>query len=368
MPHRLLDRIRNKRELLAQAFGAIGLIGLLEQIAMRRSVLVVLTYHRIAVPGLFSNPYYDPVISATPEVFETQIRFLSKRYRILHLQALLDLLADTSASTKVLSKPRKPMVLITFDDGYRDTYESAVPILRMLGVPATFFIPTGFIGAPRLPWWDHVAYVLKRTHVSQLRLERYPGDIHPTIINLRPTFNGHQCTVGIMTVIRLFLKGVIKDEPWFLAQLDEQAEVPTDTSTLGRELFMDLDQVRHLIEAGMAVGSHSWSHRALASLDDAGQRHELIESKRFLESALGQEIQSLAYPYGWAGSFTERTAQFAREAGYRLAFSSLEGVNQLGSAVFRPFALRRLNVGTGDSPLLLRARAVLHTAVGKSFL
>ena len=60
MPRRLLDRITNKRELLARAFGSLGLIGLLEQIALRRPALVVLTYHRIAVPGNASNPYYDP--------------------------------------------------------------------------------------------------------------------------------------------------------------------------------------------------------------------------------------------------------------------------------------------------------------------
>ena len=73
MPCRLLDRITNKRELLARAFGSLGFIGLLEQIALRRPALVVLTYHRIAVPGNASNPYYDPVISATPDAFEAQI-------------------------------------------------------------------------------------------------------------------------------------------------------------------------------------------------------------------------------------------------------------------------------------------------------
>jgi peptidoglycan/xylan/chitin deacetylase (PgdA/CDA1 family) len=174
--------------------------------------------------------------------------------------------------------------------------------------------------------------------------------------------------MAITMVVRSFLDGAIEDEPWFLAQLDEQAEVPIDSRTLGRELFMNLDQVKQLANAGMSIGSHGQSHRALASLPDATQHHELTESKRFLQSSLGLEIKALAYPFGWGETFTARTMQLAIEAGYHLAFSSLEGINRPGNAAFQPFALRRLNVGTGDSPMLLRGRAVLHAAFGTSFL
>src|SRR5271166_1946948 len=126
LPRRLLDRITNKRELLARAFGSLGLIGLLEQIALRRPALVVLTYHRIAVPGNTSNPYYDPVISATPDAFEAQIRFLSTRFHILGLQALLNIAADKGMNARVLLNAGKPIALVTFDDGYRDHCETAL--------------------------------------------------------------------------------------------------------------------------------------------------------------------------------------------------------------------------------------------------
>ena len=76
----------------------------------------------------------------------------------------------------------------------------------------------------------------------------------------------------------------------------------------------------------------------------------------------------IAYPFGWPGTFTARTTELAAEAGYHVAFSSLEGVNRPGRPGFEPLALRRLNVGTGDSPPLLRARAALHAAVGRSLV
>src|SRR5205823_5490272 len=70
----LLDRIPNKREFLARSIGSLGILRLMEGIAAARPpALVVFTYHRIAVPGIDSDDYYDPVISATPEAFRAQV-------------------------------------------------------------------------------------------------------------------------------------------------------------------------------------------------------------------------------------------------------------------------------------------------------
>src|SRR5438045_3267414 len=158
--------MRNKREFLARVFGRLGVLGLLERVgATARPGLVVLTYHRIAEPG--ANPFYDPVISATPESFCAQIEWLRGRVRILTLPELL-------AQLESGSPWREPAALLTFDDGYRDNFEVAVPILRERNVPATFFLPTAFLEAPRLPWWDHVAYVIKQTRARQIVVERSP--------------------------------------------------------------------------------------------------------------------------------------------------------------------------------------------------
>ena len=131
---------------------------------------------------------------------------------------------------------------------------------------------------------------------------------------------------------------------------------------------MDWDQVKQLASAGMSIGSHGHTHRALGELEDEIQRHELIESKRILESQLGREVTAIAYPFGWDGTFSRHTVALAAEVGYRLGFSSLEGVNQPKKPRFESLALRRLTVGTGDSPALLHARASLHAALGNSFL
>jgi peptidoglycan/xylan/chitin deacetylase (PgdA/CDA1 family) len=357
---RLLNRIPNKRDFLARSLGSLGILRLLEGLpASRRPTLVVLTYHRIAEPGIDTNPYYDPVISATPEAFRAQVRFLRDRFQILSLQDVLDWDVASMTSSGTMA------VLITFDDGYRDNFDVALPILHELGAPAMFFIPTEFLQRPRLPWWDHVACAIKRTNATTIKLKWQPDGVETTIdLENDPTVSRRTAT--IMTIIRAFLDGSVRDEPWFLAQLDQQAGVVIDDESSGRDLFMGPDQVCQLVGAGMSVGSHGHSHMALAQLDEPAQRLELSGSKQILEQLLGSDVTAVAYPYGWPGTFTARTCALAAEAGYRLAFSSVEGVNHPGAADFDPMDLRRLNVGTGDSCRLLHARAALHGVFGRS--
>ena len=348
MRSRLAALIPNKREFLARRLRDTGMLRLLER-AARRPALLVVTYHRIGRDP--ESPYYDPVDSASAEAFRRQLRDLRDHFRIVGLHDLLDLAARDLPLAE-------PTALITFDDGYRDNYERALPILRELGVPAVFFIPTSFFEEPRLPWWDHAAFVLKRTARTRIELA-HP---EPLTIEVAPSARD----AAIAEVIGLYLTGRIVDEPTFRRHLEERADVSVDEAALGRALFMSWDQVRALADAGHAIGSHSHDHRRLAGLSDDEQRRDLAESKRLLEARLGRPIEALAYPFGWAGTYAESTKQTARSLGYRLAFASAEALNRPGE--FDPFEIRRLSVGYADSPILFRARTALHGAIGKSFL
>jgi peptidoglycan/xylan/chitin deacetylase (PgdA/CDA1 family) len=349
--------MRNKREYLARVFGRVGLLELLERVvSATRPGLIVLTYHRIAEPG--ANLFYDPVISATPESFRAQIDWLKGQVRVLSLPEFMALLESGSPW-------REPVALVTFDDGYRDNFEVAVPILREQNVPATFFLPTAFLESPRLPWWDRVAYVIKQTHQRRLDLKRSPNQSQPS---LSIDLEAMPRSTAILAIIRAFLDNTIADEPWFLDQLSARAEVPIDGESLARALFTNWDQMRQVVDfdSTLTIGSHGHSHQKLAGLDEASQRHELTESKRILESRLGREVAALAYPYGWSGAYTPQTKALAAETGYRLAFASIEGVNR--SDTLDPYDIRRLGVGSGDSAALLRARAALFGTFGTSFL
>jgi peptidoglycan/xylan/chitin deacetylase (PgdA/CDA1 family) len=353
----MLRGISNKREFLAQVLGKFGILALLEQfVARRRPGFVVLTYHRIAKSG--ENLFYDPVISATPDSFRTQIKWLSNHVRLVTLDELLIQLESGVPWSE-------PAILLTFDDGYYDNFKQAVPILREFSAPATFFIPTAFLDTPQLSWWDQVAYVIKQTQVQRLTVERHMNsNSSPVDINLQTTSR----QVAIATIIRAFLGNTISDERSFLDQLTEQAKVDINPTHLGCELFMTWDQIRQLVDSGVgfSVGSHAHSHRNLAQLDHNTQRDELSRSKQTLETKLSRPVKALAYPFGWSGTYTSGTKVLAEEAGYALAFSSREGINRFTS--FDRYDVYRLGVGLADSTALIRARGTLHAVFGKSFL
>jgi peptidoglycan/xylan/chitin deacetylase (PgdA/CDA1 family) len=338
--------IPNKREFLARRIRDLGLIRLIERAGRRRSLLI-LTYHRIGDPT--SDPYYAPIISASVEAFEQQIRTLRETHRILNLDEV-DRLVESGLDVK------EPSALVTFDDGYLDNAIVALPVLIRLEVPATFFLATEFLQDPKLTWWDHLAYVINKSPVATLRLDRP----EPMDVSLGSR------TDAIAQVVRACLTHHVDDDPEFRTHLENRAEVRVDDHALGRTQFMTWDQARALLSAGMSIGSHTHRHCNLARLSAEGQRAEMAESKQILEAQLKIPISTLAYPYGWSGAFDASTRQAARETGYRLAFSAIEGVNRPGAT--DPMAVRRLGVGFTDSPVMLRARMALFESVGRSLV
>jgi peptidoglycan/xylan/chitin deacetylase (PgdA/CDA1 family) len=340
--------IPNKREFLARGLRASGALALFERLA-RRPGLLVLTYHRIGDPS--GHPFYAQVASATADGLRDELRTLARSRRVVTLDEAVALAAGRLRITE-------PLALVTFDDGYRDNAEAALPVLTSLGLRATFFLTTEFVSGTLLPWWDHVAYVVNTTAVPVLRLDRP----EPLEIDLS---RGPR-SLAVTLVIRAYLDHPEVDERPLRHDLEERAGLTVDEPRLAREIFMTWDQARALVSAGMSVGSHGVTHRALARLTEDEQRAELVGSKRLLESEIGREVSALAYPYGWPGAFDDATGRLAREAGYRAAFSALDGVNLPGSS--DPFALRRLGVGFADSPGLHRARWALYGAVGRSVL
>jgi len=347
---RFWDAVANKRAFLARVMGATGLARGLEAIrdAGGRSA-VVLTYHRIAEPGA-SNPYYDRVVSASPAAFRAQMEMLARRFRVVTPE---DLLAPDDGD-------RRPRAVVTFDDGYRDNHDAALPILDEVGVPAAFFPPTGFLERPRLPWWDHLAFLVKSTARPRFAVERTPDD--PSPIEVEP---GADRDAAVMALVREVLEGRVPDHAWFLERLGEAAEVEVDSPARGRELFVSWDHLKAMAARGHAIGSHAHGHVPLGTLDDRALRRELALSRTILEAAVGRPVRTIAYPYGWPGAVDERTYRLAAAAGYRVGFTTTEAVALPDAPGFDPLAVPRLTVGGGDTADLLRARAALRGAAAR---
>ncbi len=307
--------------------------------------LTVLTYHRVTDPAL-AEDVDDNVVDARPEAFDEQISFL-KRY--CHLIGMDDLIAFRHGA----HLPHNP-VLITFDDGYRDNYDTVLPLLVRHGVPAVFFVATKFIEERRLFWWDRVSYLVKHSTRDSISLN-YP---RPQTIMLGTTRGARVAAARrAMAVIKSHFDLNLAR---YLEELERACGVSLsreEERTMVDDLMMNWDQVRALKDAGMSVQSHTREHRVLYTLSEEGLRNELEGSKRDLEEVLGEPVQAVAYPVGKALHRAPHARNAIRAAGYELGFTNGTGTNPVWR--FDPMDVRRLSLEVDVPPSYFRGMVAI---------
>lgn len=319
-----------KRELLARGLFWSGVTSLLGQLPPRDSLLV-LNYHRIGNPD--DDPFDPGVFSATGDQLNEQISYLKRHVSIVTLRE-----AQAFCDGTLRDKTPRCRVLLTFDDGYLDNYEVAFPVLRSHGVQGVFFLATSMVGSCSVPWWDHIAFVMKTARQRRFSLH-YPADLAVDFVE-----NG--MTKSLRDVLSLYKRPENADPERFIRELKEETHGDDLPGTLRR--FINWDEAREMIAGGMAIGSHTHSHTVLSQLGPEQQRGELAQSRTQLREGLGCGVDALAYPVGGTSSFSEQTQQLAKEAGYRTAFSFHGGTNLPGMT--RPYDVKRVGVGDQSWP------------------
>ncbi len=180
---------------------------------------------------------------------------------------------------------------LTFDDGYADNHDVALPILQRHGLPATFFIATGFLDGGRM-WNDTVIESVRRTRLPMLSLEVLLGAEFSRV----PVRSLEEKRAAIESLISQLKYQPVSLRLGLAEQLAMQAEVQLPT-----DLMMTSDKVRALRRAGMQIGAHTVSHPILATLNQANAYAEITMSKQVLETLLGERVSLFAYPNGKPG-------------------------------------------------------------------
>jgi len=304
---------------------------------------MVLNYHRI---GDFESTEYDPgSFSCTAAEFDWQIGYFKRHYRTTTLDEVLDLLRRAVP----LAEPR---VLFTFDDGYIDNYQFAFPVLRRHGVQGVFFLPTAFTGTGRIPWWDTIAYIVKRSQRSTFRLD------YPRSQEFDLTASG--IDEGTMRILRLYTQPEMQDHERFLENLERACESSRPGGETSR-CFLDWNEAREMLAGGMAFGSHTHNHEILSKLPARDQVEELRLSREIMEGELHRKIDTLAYPVGAQETFSSETMDALQQTKYRAAFSFYGGFNRTDSVA--AFDIRRCGVER-PTRKRLRLQATLGSLTG----
>ena len=318
-----------KREFLAAGLYLTRVTSLLRQMPARDSLLV-LNYHRIGDPG--NDPFDPGVFSATGDQLSDQISYLKRNVPLVTLEEALAFVDGT-----LKEKTPRCRVLLTFDDGYLDNYEVAFPILRSHGAQGVFFLATGMVGSCCVPWWDHIAFLMKTARRRRFSLH-YPGVLAVDLVE-------NDMSQTLRDVLRLYKRPGNVDSERFIQELKEAAR-GDDLPRCPRR-FLNWEEAREMIAGGMAIGSHTHSHAVLTQLDAKQQKSDLSHSRVLLKQNLNIEADVLAYPVGAQSSISDQAQQSAREVGYRAAFSSYGGTNLPG--LTQPYDIKRVGVGRQSS-------------------
>ena len=273
----------------------------------------ILRFHRVGTEGV---PLYSIL---PPEVFEAQMRFLRRHYRLVSLEQLCAELQDPAA--------RGQAVAVTIDDGYADTYHNAFPILKKYEIPATVFVIVDSIESGEVAWYDKVFLALKTYPGTTLEIEldqiqRFVLDSPRSRILAARDINDWLRTVP---------DGRRRE---FCAAFERRIPLP-QAEMAGR--MMNWDQVREMHRAGIAFGSHTLTHPAVSQLDEVGAEEELFFSRQILERQLGSPAPDFAFPFGMPADCGPHASAQLAGFGYRCAVTGSFGLNTPGA---NPHALR----------------------------
>ena len=322
----------SKRELAARTLDLTGCGRMLRAWSAWKGLLT-LNYHRIGDAG--QSPFDRHLWSATEEDFDRQVAFLAKDFDVIGLSDL----------DEVLRRKRGRFVLLTFDDGYRDNYSTAFPILKSHDVSATFFIATGFIDQPRAPWWDEIAWMVRSSSKQSLAPNRWLST--PVI------FDEPDRDQAIGRVLSIY-KGLGPEESDeyldFVAEVLDTGRCPTSAAN---DRWMTWDMLREMRDQGMTFGGHTVNHPILANLPSEQQNWEIGECQRRLVAELRQPITAFSYPNGKRSSFNDFTRAAMMQFGFRQAFTFLGGYALPGFG--DDFALPRTAVESDINLPLFRA-------------
>lgn len=287
----------------------------------------ILAYHRVD-DDIF---YHQIGLAVSSSNFEKQMFYLKKYYNIISLKDALYILKNG------LEIPPRAIV-ITFDDGYKDNYINAFPVLKKYNIPATIFLCVNPINNGTYLWPDQIINVLKHFSANYLDLRKYGLDAY-TVKTLEEK---KQVLYKICDYLK---KTSLKESQTLTNYL---------ASTLNEgsknNLMLDWEEINEMKKYNISFGSHTLTHPILTEIPIEEAMKEIRESKKIIEDRLRETIDFFAYPYGSKKEFNDQIIKLLKDTGYSCACTLISGPNKKGTNLY---TLKRYSINEGMSTNLL---------------
>lgn len=291
-----------KRELRKMAATTIyysGIYWLWKKMAHRRGYFPIIFYHEISRTE--NKEHLEFSVDAAH--FEKQLLWLKQRYNIVSLEKLI---RHCKGEERLPGDP----LAISFDGGYKGNYIHAFPILKKYEIPATVYLITDSIDG-NLSWKIRLLYLIFYTKKEQITIS-LAGKDHVFCLQTRAQKKSSR------KMLEDFLEDQHKDDrDLLLLEMADRLEV--DLSELLRSLFLSWEDVVEMTHSPLIdIGSHTLTHPRLTDIPLANAEKEIVESKRAIESRIGEKVTSFCYPDGF---FSEETIDLVQKAGYQSALA-----------------------------------------------
>lgn len=280
---------------------------------------VILMYHSVvADPELTRNTIG---ISQSQRDFDAHIGTLARRFNPVTVDEVVEF---------VLGGRQLPSraVAVTFDDGFSDNYDSALPVLKHYGVPATFYILVNAVDTGALPWYCRLNFAFRTT--------RKPEWYDPAQNQTYKTETTQNRKAALNRAWEIGAGKVGSGQEEFVRHVEKLLEVEPPKAGL----MLTWDKVRALKEAGHTIGAHTLSHPNLAHVSPEEAQTEIVGCKERLEAVMGGSIQHFSYPHPALNpQWNPQTLQITRQAGFKSAALTARGPVRRGD---EPLALKRI--------------------------
>jgi peptidoglycan/xylan/chitin deacetylase (PgdA/CDA1 family) len=327
-----------------------GAFDLMRLISSRRAL--ILTYHRFSADGNGDD-------DKTPaRQFAKQLEYLTAHYDVVPLSRMVERLTAR--------EPLPPrLAAVTIDDGYRDAYEVAYPLLRRYGVSASLFVVTKFADRRAWIWTDKARFLTRQAAPQRLTMKIQESEVR---LELNGTTSRRDASERINSIIKR-VPDESKEET--IERLSLALGVAMPQTPPDEFSSVTWEQAREMCAYGIEIGSHTLTHPILTNVGNERLRRELRDSKSQLEEVLGHQVNLFCYPNG---DNDERVQCEVALAGYRAAVTVVNGLNQRGDD---PLSLRRVHTErdfahflqstSGFEQLKNRLRVITSSPTGYEF-
>jgi len=293
--------------------------------ARNRDCLTVLMFHRVLPPDVAKRVDADPDYTVTPALLQSVLDFCKRHHTPVGLE---DVLASREAIRPLPPYP----VLVTFDDGWKDNFDYALPVLEASGVPWGLFAATEAVSQPADWWQETLLWALRSGRASYDELWAAASG----------NGSSRSETRGSMQSVSLLLRyGALSDEK-------REAALEPYSATLremyGGNLALDAGELRAMRKKGVSIGAHGSSHLPLSLVDRAEK--DIAAAREWLSANVDSTTElSISFPHG---RYDNRSARAARDAGYRLLFTSDPVLNPCPRGWLTSDIVGRIPIATED--------------------